>query len=178
MLSLAGGEGAVYVGTFSKTIATGLRVGYAIGAKPVIDAMLRMRFDMGASPWLHRTIFRFAESGDLAQHVGRMIEIYRRKRDALLAGLDERCARYATWQEPDGGFFLWLRLDAAVDSKALLQAADRHGVMYARGENFFFNGGGADCIRLAFSYVREDEMAEAALRLGRALEEAANTRPA
>jgi 2-aminoadipate transaminase len=140
--------------------------------------MLRMRFDMGASPWLHRTIFRFAESGDLAQHVGRMIEIYRRKRDALLAGLDERCARYATWQEPDGGFFLWLRLDAAVDSKALLQAADRHGVMYARGENFFFNGGGADCIRLAFSYVREDEMAEAALRLGRALEEAANTRPA
>jgi len=133
---------------------------------------------MGASPWLQRAIVRFAADGALERHVAGVNEIYRRKRDAMVAALEERCARYARWHLPGGGFFLWLALDPAFDQSALAEAAGRQGVDYVRGDRFCFDGSGGNYVRLAYSYVAEDEIAEAVLRLGRALEEAAAGRPA
>jgi DNA-binding transcriptional MocR family regulator len=91
MYALAGGRGALMLGTFSKTIATGLRVGWVMGEKPVVDAITRMRFDMGVSPWTSRVIAAFCESGRFDEHLERVCGIYHHKRDAMLAALDERC---------------------------------------------------------------------------------------
>lgn len=170
--ALTGGDGAVLLGTFSKTLATGLRVGWIMGAKTIIDAVTRVRFDMGVSPWTSRVIAEFCESGAYERHVPRVNEIYRRKRDVMLAALDERCPAHVRWGVPDGGFFLWLELAEGVSPKALDEAAWREGVGYVGGRAFFDDGGGANYARLCYSNVAEREIPEAIMRFGRALERA------
>ncbi len=173
LFSLAGGKGAVFLGTFSKTMATGLRVGWVLADQPVIEALLRTRFDLGVSPWLQRTVLEFVSAGLFEPHLAKVNQVYRKKRDVMLAALDERCGRYARWNRPEGGYFLWLTLAETVDPAALAEAARRLGVAYVGGTAFHLDGGGQHTVRLAYSFVREEEIPEAILRLGRALEEAA-----
>jgi len=170
--SLTGGTGAVLLGTFSKTLATGLRVGWIMGEKPLIDAVTRMRFDMGVSPWSTRVITEFCRSGGYDAHLANVIAIYRHKRDAMLAALDERCSRFATWDVPRGGFFLWLQLNEDIDPDRLRVAANDEGVVYVGGAPFFNDGTGHDRVRLCYSNVAEREIPEAVMRFGRALERA------
>jgi DNA-binding transcriptional MocR family regulator len=171
--AIAGGKGVIHMGTFSKTVATGLRVGWAMADTPAIDALLRTRFDLGTSPWVQRTMLEFCQAGQFEPHVAKVTAIYRAKRDAMLSALDERCGRYARWSRPDGGYFLWLTLAESVDPARLAEAARRLGVAYVGGAAFYPDRSGQHFIRLAYSYVREDEIPEAILRLERALEEAA-----
>lgn len=175
LFSLAGGEGVVYVGTFSKTIAPGLRVGWALASREIIDALVNTRFDMGASPFVQRVVAEACVSGKFGQHVPRVVALYRRKRDTMLSVLDERCSRYARWNVPLGGFFLWLELAEGVDPEALAAAAADEGIAYANGAAFYPDGGGEGerFIRLAYSQVPESDISEAIMRLGRAMERAA-----
>ena len=173
LFALAGGDGAVLVGTFSKTLATGLRVGWIMGAQNVIDSVTRMRFDMGVSPWSSRVIAEFCQSGMYDEHVPRMVEIYRRKRDLMLSSLNERCVKYARWDVPAGGFFMWLQLSEGIDPKTLDQTSLEEGVGYVGGRAFFDNGAGSNFARLCYSNVAEAEIPEAIMRFGRALERAA-----
>ena len=170
--SLAGGDGAVLLGTFSKTLATGLRVGWIMGPKEIVDAITRVRFDMGVSPWTSRVLAEYCESGRYDAHVPRVVDIYRRKRDAMLSALEERCSKYARWGTPHGGFFLWVELSEGISPSKLYDTAWEEGVGYVGGRAFFDNGEGANFIRLAYSNVSESEIQEAVMRLGRALERA------
>jgi 2-aminoadipate transaminase len=170
LFALSGGDGAVLLGTFSKTLATGLRVGWLMASQQIIDAVTRVRFDMGVSPWASRVLNEYCRSGRYDAHVPKVIEIYRRKRDAMLAALDERCASHARWSAPQGGFFLWLELAEGVSPSRLFDAAWEEGVGYVGGKSFFDNGGGANYIRLCYSNVAEAEIPVAIQRLGRAME--------
>jgi 2-aminoadipate transaminase len=172
MYALAGGTGAVFLGTFSKTVATGLRLGWVMGEKPVVDAITRMRFDMGVSPWTSRVITEFCESGLFDDHLANVTEIYRRKRDAMLAALDERCSRFARWGVPLGGFFLWLELSEGIDVQKLRYTANEEAVGFVGGSAFFDDGSGARHARLCYSNVAERDIPEAIMRFGRALERA------
>ena len=173
LFALAGGKGAVFLGTFSKTMATGLRVGWVLADTAIVEALLRTRYDLGITPWLQRTVYEFASSGMWQRHVVKVNDIYRRKRDAMLAALSERCRRYATWNTPVGGYFLWLTLADSVDPAAMYDAARDLGVSYVGGGAFHRDGGGRRNVRLAYSFVNEQEIPEAILRLGRAMEEGA-----
>jgi DNA-binding transcriptional MocR family regulator len=177
LFALSGGDGAVLLGTFSKTLATGLRVGWIMGSQTVIDAVTRVRFDMGVAPLTSRVLADFCESGRYDAHVPRVTEIYRQKRDAMLAALDERCASYARWSVPDGGFFLWLELAEGIDPQKLNQAALEEGVGFVGGQAFFDDGGGANFARLCYSNVAERDIQEAVLRFGRALERSPERSP-
>ncbi len=172
LYTVAGGTGAVLMGTFSKTLATGLRVGWIMGEKPVIDAITRMRFDMGVSPWTTRVIAEFCTSGGYDAHVPKMIEIYRRKRDVMLAALDERCSNFMTWSVPKGGFFIWAELNAGIDPAKLRMMANEEAVGHVGGEAFFADGSGDNFVRLCYSNVAEADIPEAIMRFGRALERA------
>jgi 2-aminoadipate transaminase len=112
----------------------------------------------------------YCRSGRYETHVPQVIDIYRNKRDAMLAALDERCASYARWSAPRGGFFLWLELAEGVDPSRLFDAAWEEGVGYVGGKAFFDDGGGANYIRLCYSNVAEAEIPVAIQRLGRAME--------
>ena len=170
--TIAGGTGAILMGTFSKTLATGLRVGWIMGEKPVVDAITRMRFDMGVSPWTTRVIAEFCTSGEYDKHVPKMIEIYRKKRDVMLAAMNERCSKYARWQAPKGGFFIWAELAENIDPKKLRVTANEEAVAYVGGEAFFADGSGSNFVRLCYSNVAEADIPEAIMRFGRALERA------
>jgi DNA-binding transcriptional MocR family regulator len=174
LFALAGGKGAVQLGTFSKTVATGLRVGWVLADEPVIQALLRTRFDLGTNPWMQRTMLEFAKDGQFETHVEKVNAIYRSKRDVLLSALDERCSRHATWNRPAGGYFLWCTLAETVDPALLAEAARELGVAFVGGAAFHRGQGGRQNIRLAFSYVAETDIPEAVQRLGRALEQAAS----
>jgi len=172
LFALARGKGVVFMGSFSKTVATGLRIGWTLSEQQVTDALLQTRYDLGVSPWVQRTILEFAETGKFAKHLDKMNAIYKRKRDVMLAALEERCSRYATWTRPEGGYFLWLTLAETVDPKKLQQAAYDIGVAYVGGFAFHIGDTGHNTIRLNYSFAKEDDISEAIMRLGRALEEA------
>jgi 2-aminoadipate transaminase len=170
--SLAGGEGVLKVGTFSKIIATGLRVGWIQGSKEYVDATLRMRFDNGTSPFVCRTIAAYIEGGTLEPHIQKMCGVYRAKCDAMLSALAESCSSLASWTQPDGGFFIWLTFSDEIQLAELMRFCGEEGVDVVPGTSFFVDGGGAQNIRLAFSNVSEDEITEGIRRLARALDRA------
>jgi 2-aminoadipate transaminase len=101
-----------------------------------------------------------------------MIDVYRHKRDMMLAALDERCAKYVRWGVPQGGFFLWLELSEGIDPVRLNDTAWEEGVGYVGGRTFFDDGSGINYARLCYSNVSEREIPEAIMRFGRALERA------
>jgi 2-aminoadipate transaminase len=176
--ALSGGDGVLSVGTFSKTLATGLRVGWIAAAQEAIDHLVRMRFDMGTTPWVQRIVAEYVSSGLFDRHVPRVVELYQRKRDAMAAALEKYCAPYLRWRLPAGGFFLWAEMDRRVQPEALREAADQEGVAYVSGDTFFADHSGNQFIRLAYSFVAGEEIEEAIRRLGRALERAAEPGPA
>lgn len=182
LYSLARGRGVIKIGTFSKIIATGLRVGWVQATQPIIHVLLATRFDMGLSPFLLRTIAEFAGNGQLEAHIAALCRLYGRKRDVIISELRERCSGLATWNVPHGGFFVWLELNEKIDPLKLSFAAEEEGVLFGNGRNFFppvaedaargASAGQANFVRLAFSYTSEPQIPEGVRRLARALERA------
>jgi len=172
LFALSSGDGVLKVGTFSKTLATGLRVGWVAAAQEATDFLVRMRFDMGTSPWIQRLVAEYVSRGLLDRHLPQVVQIYQRKRDTMTAALAEHCAPYVRWRPPSGGFFLWLETGRRVQTEALREAAALEGVAYVSGDTFFVDRSGSQFIRLAYSFVPEQEIEEAIRRLGRALKRA------
>jgi len=169
VFALAGGHGVLRCGTISKTIAPGLRVGWIKGPARLIDALVRMRFDNGTSPFAQYLTCAYVEAGAFEPHVQLMRDVYRRKYEAMDAGLGEHCSGHGTWTEPDGGFFIWLKLPEGGDCVKLQSAAWREGVGYFPGTSFYTDGSGHEYIRLSFSSVSLAEINEGCARLGRVL---------
>lgn len=166
LYAVADGHGVIQIGTFSKIIATGLRVGWVQAKLPVIESLARVRFDMGGSPLLHRALARYVESGTLEPHLTEMRELYRKKCETLVASLREHCEPYLRFEVPDGGFFLWAECIGAKAQDVAREAAIE-GVTFAAGSNFYAKREEADTshIRLALSYASIEELAEVGPRL-------------
>jgi DNA-binding transcriptional MocR family regulator len=167
--SILRGQGAVVVGTFSKTLAPGLRMGWVVAEGRITEALVDRRLDLGVSPLTARAIADYCRSGLYDSHVRAMIPVYRRKRDVLLQALAAHCSRLGRWNVPQGGFSLWVELASGVDAGKLQDAARDEGVMVASGRPFFADVSGANFIRLCFSNAADAQLEEAVLRLSRAM---------
>ncbi len=173
--ALAECEGVISVGTFSKAIATGLRVGWIHATPEVLDRVVRMRFEMGNSPLLHGMLYEFVKDGGLDRHLHHVRKIYRRKLEALTQALHEYCEPYVSWRRPGGGFFLWVSLTNGLDARKVQAQAIEEGFVCPGGFAFFPDRvDTGEHIRLAFSWASEDDLREAARRLARACEIVAN----
>ncbi|HMQ31719.1 MAG TPA: PLP-dependent aminotransferase family protein [Chloroflexaceae bacterium] len=163
-------EWVLRVGTFSKILAPGLRMGWAHGPKGLIERLQMFKLEGGSGPFLTHLVARFAHDGRLDRHI-----------EALRAHYAVKCERLATalrrevpdgdFITPEGGFFIWLRLPAGMTASELAPVALRHGVEVLPGTRCFADGGGEQHIRLAFSEAPLDELDEGARRLGAAIGE-------
>ena len=173
--ALAGGYGVLTVGTLSKVIATGLRIGWVHARPEIIDVIARVRFDMGNSALLHHTLSQYLEGGRLDDHLTKMRAIYQEKMDILSAALTEFAEPYLTFQRPEGGFFLWITLQDGLTAQAVQAAGVQEGVIFPVGRAFYPEGKETDGqhIRLAFSWTSKDDLRESARRLAQACARAA-----
>lgn len=177
LFELDGGERVVYASSFSKTVAPGLRVGYLV----LPDARLAAELETAAngtyiSPVTlgQATVLEFVTRGRFEPNLERVRFLLRARRDAMLEALERTFSGRARWSRPDGGYFVWLELPDGVDTAALLERAERGGVTFVKGADFYPGGsGGHSAARLAFSYVSPEEIEEGVARLAAVLPELA-----
>ena len=173
LFALSNGEVAVKISSFSKILATGLRMGWTMGPSALVSRMSAVRFDMGSSVFLGRVIAETIRNGDLDRHVVNLRGIYKRKLERVEDGIRRYCGNYVTYTRPEGGFFLWLQLRPGMSSRDVQQLANEKGVLVGQGPQFFADGVATNHIRLAFSYVPFEEIEEGIQRLGEAMDEVA-----
>lgn len=166
---LAAGEGVVRLGSFAKTVAPGLRLGW-INAPPAVVRRLAalgyVHSGGGVNHSVAVTMAAFGLSGAYARHTAAVRGEYRAQRDALAAAVTE----VLPVPSPAGGWFLWPRLPPGVTAAALLPPAERAGVSFVPGPTFYSDGaGGTDRIRLSFSHLAPADLTTAASRLAEAL---------
>lgn len=160
----------VRLGSFSKILAPGLRLGWLIGPPALVRRCVGcglLDSGGGVNHFTAHVVAAYLALGLLADHVERLRTAYRRRRNALLAALAQHLPADCQWQKPGGGFFAWVQLPAGYDAAALLPAAEAAGVSYVPGNRFFVTDNGARHLRLAFSLLAEEELDEGIKRLGR-----------
>lgn len=173
LFAVAEGRGVLRLGTFSKTVASGLRVAWILAEPHVVAALVHMRFDNGASPFLHRVVLHYLESAHYEVHVQRLQSIYRERRDAAAAALNEYAEPYVRFHAPAGGFFFWLHLNEPLTASAVAAAAAAREVAVTPGPMYFADDGGEQSLRLVYSALPPEDLRAAIARLGEALAEVA-----
>jgi DNA-binding transcriptional MocR family regulator len=164
LFELEGGINVAYASSFSKTIAPGVRVGYFILPAELAAQIEALAVSTYISPpfMTQATVHEFLRRGNFEPNLERVSGLLRARRDAMLEALDRLAPDGATWTRPEGGYFVWMDLDHEAPSLAAAQAA---GVTFVEGKDFFADGSGGNSMRLAFSFVSTDEIAEGVARL-------------
>jgi 2-aminoadipate transaminase len=166
---LDGGGRVIYSSSFSKTVAPGARVGYLVLPEQLADAVEALATSTYITPSLlsQATVYEFLRRGALDRNLQLVRSLLKARRDALLTALDTHLAGTgARWNRPEGGYFLWLDLPEEIEAAALLSEAERLGVTFVPGPDFFPRGGGGrSAARLAFSFASPAQLGEAASRL-------------
>jgi DNA-binding transcriptional MocR family regulator len=173
--SLAAPDTVVRMGSFAKSLAPGVRLGW-LTAGPAIAGRLigsgLLDSGGGVNHFAALVVTAFCLSGQYDQQIEQLRASYRARRDALLEGMSTHLPPGCQWNAPGGGFFVWVRLPEALDAGELLPRAEAAGVSYIPGARFYTGGGGARALRLAFSLYEPDELIDAASRLGNVIREA------
>ncbi len=168
----------VRAGSFAKSVAPGLRVGYLTATPDLVERMSTgglLDSGGGVTHFAGTILAEYAGAGDYATQVVRFKAAYRAQRDALLASLEQHLPVGATWTRPGGGFFTWLDLPAGVRASAVAAGATAHGVGFIPASPFYVDRATApDSLRLAFSMYPPAELTEAGLRLAAAIRSASS----
>ncbi len=165
-------ECVIYLGSFSKTLSPGLRVGYLVGPTVIMEKLVfaKQAADLHTSLLPQRIASEFLRRDLLDPHIQVIIQHYRRRRDAMLAALDRYFPPGMRWTEPRGGIFLWVTLPDGMDAARLFDDAVAEKVVFVPGGNYFANGGGQNTMRLNFSAYQENRIALGIERLARVVE--------
>jgi 2-aminoadipate transaminase len=164
----------IYLGTFSKIFAPGLRLGWMTAPKPILAKVLlaKQAADLCGSNFAQVTAERYFNGTRWRKVLQDLTHTYAERRDAMLAALEEHFPPEARWTHPDGGFFVWVELPKFVDAKTMLAEAVERGITYTPGDGFYPDGrSGRNCMRLAFCYAPPEKIEEAVRRLAEVLED-------
>ncbi|WP_295642197.1 PLP-dependent aminotransferase family protein [uncultured Methylibium sp.] len=167
-------EGTIYLGSFSKVLAPGLRLGYVVAPPPLYPKLLQAKqaADLHSPGYNQRVVHEVVKDGLLDHHLPRVRARYAAQRDAMAAALRAHLPAATEWSTPQGGMFFWLRLPAGLDAMALLPRAVAAGVAYVPGAPFFAGEPDARSLRLSFVTLAPAQIEQAVAALGRVLHEA------
>lgn len=175
--ALPGGEETIYLGTFSKILAPGLRLGWVVAPRPLIARLViaKQAADLHTDSLVQRAVLHYCTHADLEGHIARLRAAYRERRDAMLAALARYFPAEVRWTHPGGGLFLWLTLPEGADARGLLAEALAHRVAFVPGTAFYphigatpagdARAGGENCLRLNFSHADPARIEEGMRRL-------------
>ncbi len=161
----------IYLSTFSKTLAPGLRLAWMVAPVPVIRrcVMAKQGMDLHTSTYNQMIAYEVIQNGFLAEHVGLIRRVYRERRDVMLAAMSRYFPSGVSWTRPGGGLFLWVRLPEWLDAAEVLQKAIEQNVAFVPGAVFFPNGGGQNTMRLNFSNAQPEQIELGIQRIGEVL---------
>ncbi|HEY44040.1 MAG TPA: PLP-dependent aminotransferase family protein [Anaerolineae bacterium] len=173
--ALADGHGVLRIGSFSKTLAPGLRLGWLIGEPEVIDTCMNCgttQMGGGANPFVSSILAQYLGSDKWEKNISRLRENYRNRRDIALSALERFMPTGVHWTVPSGGIFLWLTLPPSVSVYELQAASRPKGVVFSAGPGFYVDpDDGKFNLRLAYSFVAPDELEEGIRLLAETVEE-------
>ena len=173
LYALDRGEYVIYLGTFSKILSPGLRLGWAAAPRPVLEKLNlgKQSADLCSSSLTQLFVSAYFAEADWRAYVDDLIRLYRRRRDAMLEALAEHLPAEAAWTTPEGGMFLWVTLPDYIDTTDLLARALRENVAFVPGRAAYLDGRGGSSMRLNFSGSTEEEIREGVRRIGEVVRE-------
>ena len=165
-------EGVIYLGSFSKTIASGLRVGWAVAPHGVREKLVLAAEAALLCPsnYSQLTVSQYLATQPWREQIKTFREVYRERRDALLDSLQALMPEGTTWTIPAGGFYSWLTLPHGLDATAMLPRAVANLVAYVPGTGFYVDGQGRQNLRLSYCYPEPDRIREGVRRLASVIE--------
>jgi len=158
--SLDGEGNVLYLGTFSKVLSPGMRLGWILGPSDVVAKaeLLKQSFDACTPTFSQLIALDYLEKGYMDAYIGRMRDVYRKKRDAALGALDRHMPPEVTWTRPSGGLFVWLTLPDYLDSVDVFKKSVERKVAFVTGDAFLPEDHRNNVLRLAFSNLSEDKI--------------------
>jgi 2-aminoadipate transaminase len=173
LYQLDGGDFVIYIGTFSKILSPGIRLGWTVAPPPVLEKIVlgKQATDLCTSTLTQYFVREYFAERRWQRYIDDLIEIYRARRDVMLQALRDNFPAEATWTEPEGGLFIWATLPDYIDTGDLLAKALRADVAFVPGQAAYVDGRGRHSMRLNFSGVGEDEIREGVRRIGEVIAE-------
>jgi 2-aminoadipate transaminase len=160
-----GPERVIYLSTFSKIIAPGIRMGWAIAGEHVINKMRMLKSDGSTSVFVQEIISNFLSEIDFDAHVKKLNSIYKERKDAMVLAIDEYFGDEVSYTVPDGGFFLWLTFPPEIDTSQFFIDSLKKGVNYIDGVHFYTENHQHNHIRLCFTFCDEEQIRKAVKRI-------------
>jgi 2-aminoadipate transaminase len=173
LYALDGGVYVMYLGTFSKILSPGIRLGWIVAPPPVLEKINlgKQAADLCTSTLSQLMVQAYFERGRWRDYVDSLTAVYRARRDTMLDSLVDHFPRQAEWTRPAGGLFIWATLPDFIDTTDLLARALRDNVAFVPGEAAFLDGRGRSSMRLNFSGCDEHSIREGVRRIGEAVKE-------
>ncbi len=161
----------IHLGTFSKILSPGIRLGWIIAPAQLISKLVQAKqgTDLHTPTLTQMLAYEMARAGHIEEHIPLIRNVYRTRRDAMLAALSEHFPADVTWTHPQGGMFLWATLPEGMDSRTILEEAVQEKVAFVPGVAFHPCGGGENTMRLNFSNASPEKIHEGIARLGQVL---------
>ena len=173
LYNLDGGDYVLYIGTLSKILSPGIRIGWVVAPPPVLEkiGLGKQAADLCTSTLAQYFVREYFAEGRWLDYVGDLVGIYRDRRDAMLDALEHHFPSQAEWTRPEGGLFIWATLPEYIDTTDLLAKALRENVAFVPGRAAYVDGRGGNSMRLNFSASGEDELREGIRRIGHVVSE-------
>jgi 2-aminoadipate transaminase len=173
LYSLDRGAYVIYLGTFSKILSPGLRLGWTAAPAPVLDKLNLGKggVDLCSATLSQQFVATYFAERDWRAYVRTQVDLYRRRRDAMLEALAESMPHEVSWTEPNGGLFIWARMPDYIDTTDLLARALRENVAFVPGRAAYLDGRGGSEMRLNFSGITEADIREGMRRIGKIVRE-------
>lgn len=161
-------ENVILLGTFSKILSPGLRIGWIVAPEFALDKLCKLKqgADLHTSTFAQWIIYEFLSNGNLDKHIEDLKKVYKKRLEAMREAIARYFPPEVKTSHPRGGLFIWVELPEQIDTSELLKTAVENGVAYIPGTYFFTDGSGKNTMRLNFSYSNEETIFEGIRRLG------------